>query len=45
MGITGEDLAKDFERAIAHLNLEDKIDVEKAKEEFKNDTMILKLRK
>lgn len=45
MGITGEDLAKDFERAITHLNLEDKIDVEKAKEEFKNDTMSLKLKK
>lgn len=45
MGIGGDDLAKDFERCIAHLNLEDKIDVEKAKEEFNNDAMKLKLKK
>ncbi len=41
MGINGDDLARDFERAIKHLNLDDKIDVEKAKREFRNDTKIL----
>lgn len=42
MGIVGRDLAEDFESAINHLNLQDKIDVEKAKREFKEDTMILR---
>lgn len=41
MGIRGEDLAEDFERAIKHLNLEDKIDVEKAKSEFRNNAKVL----
>jgi len=45
LGIRGEDLSTDFERAITHLNLQDKIDVEKAKREFKNETKILKLTK
>lgn len=35
MGIYGKDLASDFERAVNHLNLSDKIDVNKAKREFK----------
>lgn len=42
MGIQGEDLAEDFENAIKHLNLEDKIDVEKAKREFSEDVAVLK---
>lgn len=41
MGIHGDDLADDFENAIKHLNLEDKIDVEKAKREFREDTKVL----
>ncbi|MGN1370980.1 MAG: hypothetical protein ACI4XM_01685 [Candidatus Coprovivens sp.] len=45
MGIEGESLAKDFENAIKHLNLEDKIDVEKAKREFNNDVSVLKKRR
>ena len=45
MGIEGDDLAEDFESAIRYLNLEDKIDVEKAKEEFKKDVKSLKLKK
>ena len=45
MGINGEDLADDFENAINHLNLQDKIDVEKAKREFSNEAKILKLKK
>lgn len=44
MGIKGEDLTEDFEEAIAHLNLKDKIDVEKAKEQFKNNSKVLKMR-
>lgn len=43
MGIKGKDLAMDFERAINHLNLSDKIDVDKAKREFKKEVKILKL--
>lgn len=42
MGITGKDLAKDFENAINHLNLQDKIDVEKAKKEFSEAAHTLK---
>ena len=42
MGIDGYDLAQDFESAIKHLNLEDKIDVEKAKREFSENTKVLK---
>ena len=42
MGINGDDLAQDFENAIKHLNLEDKIDVEKAKREFNDDVANLK---
>ncbi len=42
MGIEGDDLADDFESAVRHLNLEDKIDVEKAKREFREDTKVLR---
>ena len=42
MGITGEDLAKDFENAIKHLNLEDKKVFEKAKREFNDEVAVLK---
>lgn len=42
MGIDGEDLADDFESAVRHLNLEDKIDVEKAKREFRDNSKVLK---
>ncbi len=42
MGIGGEDLAQDFENAIKHLNLEDKIDVERAKREFNDEVATLK---
>ncbi len=45
MGIRGESLATDFENAIYHLNLQDKIDVEKAKREFRKDTKILSKRR
>lgn len=45
MGITGDDLADDFESAIRHLNLEDKIDIEKAKKEFMKNTKILSKRR
>lgn len=41
MGIEGDDLAEDFERAIRHLNLEDKINVEKAKREFTENSKVL----
>ena len=41
MGIYGDDLAEDFENAIRHLHLEDKIDVEKSKKEFKEQAMKL----
>lgn len=44
MGINGNDLAEDFENAIKHLNLEDKIDVEKAKQEFTKDVKKLTLK-
>lgn len=43
MGILGHDIKEDFENAIKHLKLEDKIDVELAKKEFNKD--IKKLRK
>lgn len=42
MGIHGKDLATDFENAIKHLHLEDKIDVEKAKREFAESAHSLK---
>lgn len=41
MNINGKNLAEDFVSAIKHLNLEDKIDVEKAKKEFKEDVKTL----
>ena len=45
MGIRGYDLAEDFENAIDYLNLNDKIDVEKAKENFKKEAIKLKLKR
>ena len=45
MGICGSDLAEDFENAIRHLKLEDKIDVEKAKKEFSEQVKILEKKK
>ena len=42
MGIMGNDLAEDFENAIEHLNLGDKIDVEYAKQQFRNNVKILR---
>ena len=36
LGIHGKDLGDDFARAIEYLKLDDKIDVDKAKSEFKN---------
>ena len=41
MGIIGNDLAEDFENAIEHLNLSDKIDVYYAKQQFRNNVRIL----
>lgn len=43
MGIEGEDLADDFESAIKHLKLEDKIDVESAKRQFRQKVITLNL--
>ena len=37
MGIEGESIGKDFERVLAHLRIEDKIDVKRAKREFNKD--------
>ena len=45
MGIEGLDLADDFESAINHLKLADKIDVERAKVEFREVTKKLELKK
>ncbi|MBE6150076.1 MAG: hypothetical protein E7170_05075 [Firmicutes bacterium] len=45
MDIYGYDLASDFENAINHLSLQDKIDVEKAKYQFENSAKILNLKK
>ena len=45
MGIKGRDLAEDFENMINYLNLTDKIDVEKAKEDFAKETYKLKLKR
>ena len=42
MGIKGKNLAEDFERAIKHLSLEDKIDVDKAKKEFNESVLTLR---
>ena len=42
MGIYGKDITSDFENVLAHLNLEDVIDVDQAKKEFKKDIMSLK---
>lgn len=44
MGIFGNDLASDFEHAIDHLNLQDKIDVERAKAEFSKTSKILTMK-
>ena len=45
MGICCSDSAEDFENAIRHLKLEDKIDVEKAKKEFSEQVKILEKKK
>ena len=45
MGIKGRDLAEDFENMINYLNLTDKIDVEKAKEDFEKEAAKLKLKR
>lgn len=45
LDIYGRDLVTDFENTIHHLNLDDKIDVEKAKKEFEEETVKLKLKK
>lgn len=45
MGISGINLATDFENVINRLNLQDKIDVEKAKYEFEKSAKTLKLKK
>ena len=42
MGIKGKDIRDDFASVIECLNLEDKIDVERAKEEFNKDIMVLR---
>ena len=42
MGIGGKDIGRDFENALDHLDLKDKIDVERAKEDFYKDIMVLK---
>ena len=42
MGIRGRDIADDFDSVVSYLKLEDKIDVKKAKEEFKKDIMTLR---
>jgi len=42
MDIHGHDLAEDFENAINCLNLKDKIDIEKAKEQFNDHVKVLK---
>ncbi len=45
MGIHGYNLADDFENVIDYLNLRDKIDVEKAKEDFRKEAVKLKLKR
>ena len=45
MGIKGRDLASDFESMINYLNLNDKIDAEKAKDDFTKEAMKLKLKR
>ncbi|MBR4178556.1 MAG: hypothetical protein IKR57_04335 [Bacilli bacterium] len=45
MGIKGRDLAEDFESMINYLNLQDKIDVEKAKDDFTKEAEKLKLKR
>jgi len=42
MGIRGKDIGEDFVNALEHLNLGDKIDVEKAKKEFKKEINTLR---
>ena len=45
MGIRGYDLAEDFESTIEYLNLQDKINIEKAKEDFRKEAVKLKLKR
>lgn len=42
MGIHGKDIGKDFEAVLSHLDLRDKIDVEKAKDDFNKDIRVLR---
>lgn len=42
MGIDGKSLSSDFISAIGHLKLDDKIDVEKAKRQFKDTAKVLR---
>lgn len=44
MGIRGMDLAEDFEKAIDNLKLGDKIDVEGAKKQFKDNVKCLRMK-
>ena len=37
MGIYGEDIGKDFENVIRHLNIEEKLNLESSKENLRND--------
>ena len=45
MGIKGRDLAEDFESMINYLSLNDKIDVERAKEDFAKEAQKLRLKR
>ena len=42
MGIVGNDIVEDFNAAISHLALGDKIDIEETKEQFRKDMMVLR---
>ena len=43
MGIRGKDLNEDFINAIDYLNLKEKLDIEKVKNEFNNEVKVLKI--
>ena len=43
IGVRGKDINEDFERVLSHLNLEDKIDVDRVKDEFKKEVASLKM--
>ena len=42
MGIRGEDIVEDFDAAVSHLSLQDKIDIDETKEQFRKDMMTLR---